>query len=99
MGVFETLEEYVLARREVIDRGEPIVLEVRNTDSFERLVVKALVAPPGQPLPGAEELVLRNLAENVGARGWKIRVLEELDAESVQSVPMSSFRKDAGPGA
>ena len=99
MGVYEILEEYVLARQAAIDRGEPITVEVRNTDTFERRVVKAEIAPPGRDLPGGEELVLRNLAENVGATGWKIRVLEELDAETVQSVPMSSFRKDAGPGA
>lgn len=97
MSVYEILEEYVLTQQSAIDRGEPIVVEVRDTDTFERLVVKAQIAPPGRDLAGSDELVLRNLAENVAARGWKIRVLDELDAESVQSVAVSAFRKDAGP--
>lgn len=99
MGVYEILDEYVLTQQAAIDRGEPVIVELRNTDTFERLVVRALLAPPGRELEGSEELVLRNFAENVGARGWKIRVLEELDTESVQSVAVSAFRKDANPNA
>ncbi len=99
MSVYEILEEYVLTQQAAIDRGDPVVVEVRNTDTFERLVVRARIAPPGREIAGADELVLRNLAENVGARGWTIQVLDELDAEKVQSVAVSAFRKDAGPGA
>ena len=98
MGTYEILEEYVLTQQSAIDRGEPIVVEVRDTDTFERLVVRAQITPPGRELADSDELVLRNLAENVAARGWRIRVLDELDAESVQSVAVSAFRKDAGPG-
>jgi hypothetical protein len=97
MSTYEILEEYVLTQQAAIDRGEPIIVEVRDTDTFERLVVRAQIVPPGRDLAGGDELVLRNLAENVAARGWKIRVLDELDAESVQSVAVSAFRKDAGP--
>jgi hypothetical protein len=99
MSVYEILEEYVLTQQAAIDRGDPVVVEVRNTDTFERLVVRARIAPPGREIAGGDELVLRNLAENVGARGWTIQVLDELDAENVQSVAVSAFRKDAGPGA
>ena len=98
MSTYEILEEYVLSQQPAIDRGEPVVVEVRDTDSFERRVVRARIVPPGARARGWHELVLRNLAESVAARGWKIRVLEELDAEGVQSVPVSAFRKDAGPG-
>lgn len=98
MSVYEILEEYVLTQRAAIDRGEPVVVEVRNTDTFERLVVRAMVAPPGVVLANSDQLVLRNLMENVGATGWSIRVVEELDAENLQSVAVSAFRKDAGPG-
>lgn len=98
MGAYEILEEYVLSQQAAIDRGDPVVVEVRDTDTFERRVVRARIAPPAGDLPESCELVLRNLAESVSARGWKIHVLEELDAEAVQSVPVSAFRKDAGPG-
>jgi len=93
MGVYEILEEYVRAKKAEIDRGAPVIVEVRDTETFERLVVKALVAPPDRELDGADHLVLRDLAENVAAAGWKIKVLEELDPESVEIRPESEFRK------
>jgi len=99
MSAYEILAEYLLTQQSAIDRGEPVVVEVRDTDTFERLVVRAQIVPPGRDLAGSNELVLRNLAENVAARGWRILVLDELDGESVQSVPVSAFRKDAGPNA
>jgi hypothetical protein len=97
MTVFEILDEYVHAKKNDIDSGNPVIVEVRDTDTFERLIVKAHIAPPGKDLEGGDELVLRNLAENIAAEGWKIRVLEELDPEGVEIKPESAFRKDAGP--
>ena len=97
MTVFEILDEYVYSKKNDIDQGNPVIVEVRDTDTFERLVVKAHIAPPGKELEGGDDLVLRNLAENVAAEGWKIRVIEELDPEAVEIRPESAFRKDAGP--
>lgn len=96
MPVYEILEEYVHGQRSDIDQGKPVTVEVRNRDTFERLVVKAQIAPPGADLEGGEQLVLRDLAENVSADDWKIVVLEELDPESVDIKPVSDFRRDAG---
>ncbi len=96
MATFEILEEYVHSKRAHIDGGEAVIVEVRNTDTFERLVVKAMMAPPGTELEGGDDLVLRDLAENVSEEGWKIKVLEELDPESVDIAPESDFRKSAG---
>ena len=96
MAVFEILDEYVYAKKSDIDLGNPVIVEVRDTDTFERLVVKAHIAPPGKDLENGSELVLRNLAENIAAEGWKIQVIEELDPESVEIKPESAFRKDAG---
>lgn len=97
MTVYEVLEEYVHEKKSDIDMGNPIIIEVRDTTTFERLIVKAQVAPPDKELQDADDLVLRNLAENVAAVGWKIRVLEELDASAVEIKPVSDFRKDASP--
>lgn len=99
MAVYEILEEYVHGQRGDIDQGKPITVEVRDLDTFERLVVKAQIAPPGADLEGGEQLILRDLAENVSADDWKIVVLEELDPESVDIKPVSDFRRDAGGGA
>ncbi len=99
MAGYDILEEYVHGQRADIDQGNPVTVEVRDRDTFERLVVKAKIAPPGADLEGGEQLILRDLAENVSADDWKIVVLEELDPESVDIKPVSDFRKDAGGGA
>lgn len=99
MAGYEILEEYVHGQRADIDQGKPVTVEVRDRDTFERLVVKAKIAPPDADLEGGEQLILRDLAENVSADDWKIVVLEELDPESVDIKPVSDFRKGAGGGA
>lgn len=99
MPGYEILEEYVHAQRQDIDQGRPVIVEVRDRDTFERLVVRAHIAPPGTDLEGGEQLILRDLVENVAADDWQITVVEELDADAIQSQAVSDFRKDAGEGA
>lgn len=99
MSRYEILEEYVHSQRQQIDQGEPVVVEVRDTDTFERLVVKAMIAPPGQSLAESSQLVLLNLAENVSSDQWLIRIIEELDPEAISIRPQSEFRKKAPDGA
>lgn len=99
MTCYEILEEYIESQRPDIERGNPIVIEIRDINTFERLVVKALIGVPGQPLDGGDSLILKNLAENVVSDQWTIKVLEELDTESVSVQPQSSFRKQAPDGA
>ena len=62
MTVFEILDEYVHAKKNDIDLGNPVIVEVRDTDTFERLIVKAHIVPPGGELEGGHELVLRTPA-------------------------------------
>jgi hypothetical protein len=99
MADYEILEEYVHSQKSDIDQGNPVVVEVRNRDTFERLVVKARISPPGQELKGGERLILRDLAENVSSDEWQIKILEELDPASVDIRPQSDFRKSAPDGA
>ena len=98
MAVYEILEEYVHAKQNDIEQGKPVVVEIRDTDTFERLIVKAEIAPPGKPIEGGDQLVLRDLAENVSADDWSIKVLEELDPEAVDILPESDFRKNSSAG-
>lgn len=98
MPEYEILEEYVEAARSDIDQGNPVVVEVRDNDTFERLVVRAVLVPPGKDASGAHPLVLRNLAENVSASDWSIRIVEELDPFAVEIRPVSDYRKQGGEG-
>lgn len=99
MTRYEVLEEYIESQRQDIEQGQPIVVEIRDVDTFERLVVRARVGLPGQPSAGGDQLILKNLAENVVSDAWSIQVLEELDPEAVTIRPQSAFRKSAPDGA
>lgn len=98
MASYEILEEYVESQRPAIDQGAAVTVEIRDTATFERLVVKAVIGPPGRPVEGGDQLILKNLAENVSSDAWTIGILEELDIEAVSITPQSSFRKNASHG-
>lgn len=70
------------ATRPEIAAGEPVVLEVRDMDTFERLVVKAIVAEPGATLDDSDDLWVLDYVEARSATPWRIRVLEEVDDEA-----------------
>ncbi|MCX7170266.1 MAG: hypothetical protein NTY41_08240 [Proteobacteria bacterium] len=99
MARYGILEEYVKSQQTDIDQGKPVVVEVRELDTFERLITKSLIAPPGKQLEGGAPLTVLNLAENVVSDAWKILVLEELDSDSIESKAQSDYRKSAPPGA
>jgi hypothetical protein len=65
-----------------IAAGEPLTLEVRDLDTFERLVVRALVSAPPARLDGGDELWVLDYVEARQPAPWSIRVLEELDEEA-----------------
>ena len=67
--------------RKEVRKGEPFVVEVRDLDTFERLVVRAIVAEPGAELEDSDELFVLDWIENRQEEPWSIRVLEELDEE------------------
>jgi hypothetical protein len=71
-------------RREIM-AGEPFVIELRNLDTFERLVVRALVAEPPAKVEAGEELWVLDWVENRRPVPWSIRVLEELDEEQLEA--------------
>ena len=82
---FETYIGYLAdaskeTRREVA-AGEPFVIELRDLDTFERLIVRAIVAAPGEALEGGDELWVLDWIENRIEEPWSVKVLEELDEE------------------
>lgn len=99
MARYEVLEEYIESQRQDVEQGSAIVVEIRDVDTFERLVVKAQVGLPERPIAGGDQLILKNLAENTVSDAWTIRVLEELDPEAVAISPKSAYRKSAPDGA
>lgn len=71
-------------RREIA-AGEPLVMEIRDLDTFERLVVRALVAEPPGLVELGDELWILDWVENRQPVPWSIRVLEELDENAIEA--------------
>ena len=99
MTRYEILEEYVESQGQDVEQGRPVIVEIRNSDTFERLIVKALIGRPGQPITDGDCLVVKNLAENVVSDQWTIKLIEELEPEALGSTAQSAFRKNAPDGA
>jgi len=68
-----------------ITEGKPFVLEVRDMDTFERLVVRAVVSDSADALEGGDELWVLDWIENKLEAPWTIRVLEELEEEDIEA--------------
>jgi len=92
--VFHTLLE---ANKERIENGEALLLEVTNLDSLEKLPVKALVSEKPEDSGGWEDLWIRDKEDKIVPQRWKIRVLEELDADKV-SIHRPGFEKEEAKG-
>jgi hypothetical protein len=71
-------------RNEVKER-EPFVLEVRDMDTFERLVVKAVVSDSADAIQGSDELWVLDWIENRMEAPWSIKLLEELTEEDIEA--------------
>ena len=71
-------------RNEVKER-KPFVLEVRDMDTFERLVVKAVVSDSADAIQGSDELWVLDWVENRMEAPWSIKLLEELTEEDIEA--------------
>jgi len=69
--------------RNEVKEGKPFVMEVRDLDTFERLVVKAVVAEPPNKVQRGDELWVLDWVENRREAPWSIQILEELEEEDV----------------
>jgi hypothetical protein len=70
--------------RPEITNGQPMVVEVRDLDTFERLVVSALVAEPPAQIEDGDELWVLDWVEKKLPTPWPIRVLEELEDDALE---------------
>ena len=83
---YEAYIGYLDEQREAMAAGEPIVVEVRDRDTFERLIVRAIVNENAEELPGCDTLHVVDWIENSTPQTWGIKVLEELDPDSQNAV-------------
>lgn len=82
---YEAYIGYLDDKDEQIGKGQSIVVEVRDLDTFERLVVRAKVGKPEQSLAAADELWILDWVEKRQPEPWSIIVEEELDDEAIEA--------------
>jgi hypothetical protein len=93
------LTDNAQAVRQEVKAGEPFVLEVRDTDTFERLVVRAQVADQPDAIEGGEPLWVLDWIENRMESPWTIRVLEEVDEDAAETARSDVTESDKAAAA
>jgi|GEM_PF-1508845 len=78
------MDEAQVVRSEV-KNGDPFVLEVRDTNTFERLVVRAVVADTEDSIDGGDALWVLDWIENKMESPWSIRIIEEIDDQDAEA--------------
>ena len=89
---YEVYWMYVEDLLEEIKQDQEVVLEVRDLSEFTRKVVRAQVKENAEDLPGAEQLWIRNLKDEITDQCWAIKIVEELpdDAFNPRTYPKNS---------
>jgi len=76
---YEVFQAYLDKQVKKIEKGEAVVLEVRDLSDFTRKVVKAKVNKSKESLPNGVDLWVHNLKDEIYPEPWVIEVVEELD--------------------
>lgn len=76
---YEVFQAYLDKQVKKIEKGEAVVLEVRDLSDFTRKVVKAKVNKSKEILPNGVDLWVHNLKDEIEPEPWVIEVVEELD--------------------
>lgn len=83
---FEAYIGYISEKEAEAESGEPVVLEVRDMDTYERKVVRAVIAKPGTELADSDVLWILDWVEARQEDPWRIRVVEELEETDVANL-------------
>ena len=70
---------YLEEHKAEIEEGKPFVLEVMDTEKFEKKVVKAIVAKSPEALPDGQDLWIRDEKAELAPTPWRIRIIEEIN--------------------
>ncbi len=74
---FEVYEIYLEDKKEDIEKGKEVILDVRDLEEFSRRVVRAKVSK--EDLPQGQKLWLRSgEKDEVKPEPWSIKIIEDL---------------------
>ncbi len=86
MAVYET---FIINDPDEIKEGEEALIQVRDAETYEQKIVKAIVSRSPQKLPGADALRVRWQRGQSLPELWAIKILEDMG--SVMDQPKGKF--------
>ena len=89
MAIYET---FIIEKPDEIPEGEEQLIQVRDAETFEQKVVKAIVSRSPEKLPGADSLRVRWQRGQALPDMWAIKIIEDLG--SVMDQPKGKFITD-----
>ena len=87
-----TYETFIIEKPEEIPEGEEQLIQVRDAETYEQKVVKAIVSRSPEKLPDADSLRVRWQRGQALPEMWAIKIIE--DQGSVMDQPMGKFITD-----
>ena len=96
---YEIYEVYLMGHDKDIEEGNPFEMEIKDRETFTRMVVKAKVAKEKDALSNPEPLYIRDYQKDEEKPGnWFIEIVEELPDDHIvprpddKSVPKETFK-------
>ena len=86
MAVYET---FIIEKPDEIPDGEEQMIQIRDAETYEQKVVKAIVSRSPEKLPGADSLRVRWQRGQPLPEMWAIEIIEDLG--SVMDQPIGEF--------
>jgi len=81
---YEIYEGYLDDHEEEMKKGEPFIVEVRDLETFERIVARAIVSREPNAIEGGVPLRIRNIYDEIENKLGTIKIVEILDDEEYQ---------------
>jgi hypothetical protein len=83
---YEVYEGYITEHEQEIAEGKELILEVRDLETFVRMIVKAIVSKEADAIEGGSSLWLKDLNDEIVPKPGSIKILEELDDDEYQAI-------------
>ncbi len=81
---YEISEKYIQAQKEEIEKGNPVIVEVRDLSTIERKIMRAIIKPEKEE--GFENLWIRTSDELILQEPWYIKPIEEVDDRELDKI-------------
>lgn len=83
---YEVYEGYIDGHEQEMAEGTPFIIEIRDLETFTRMIVKAIVSREKDAVPDGSPLWIKDYGDEIVPEPGSIKILEELDDEEYQGV-------------